>query len=245
MQRMVGAGAVGRDGLLKWSSAVDMMQDCSLFQLERMGEITEYFHHHGVGMYLVSRQADWIRRPSFGETLTVRTVVYRVKSMYGYRNTVLFDERGKMCAQSYAIGAFVDLSTGRPIRMPETLLNRLVLDEEIPMEQLPRKIPIPEQGGEAFEEFRIPKNFEDFNGHVNNARYVELAEEYAHDFSGDRIRVEYKTPARWNDFVIPVVYREKEGEPERRRTVALTGRDGTLYASVEFSCRPAQKMERL
>jgi FHS family L-fucose permease-like MFS transporter len=59
-------------------------------------------------MFLVSRQLDIVRRPEQNEKLTVKTWTYELKRMYGYRNTVIYDENGaEVLSQQYNIIAMI------------------------------------------------------------------------------------------------------------------------------------------
>ncbi|MBP3678268.1 MAG: hypothetical protein J6I97_07995, partial [Agathobacter sp.] len=75
-----------------------------------------------------------------------------------------------------------------------------------------------------------PKYFIDTNNHMNNAKYVMVAEEYLPaDFQVKEIRVEYKTAAVLGDIIVPrVTVRDKEV------TVALVNPEGKAYATVLF-----------
>ena len=78
-------------------------------------------------MFLVSRQLDIVRRPEQNEKLTVKTWTYELKRMYGYRNTVIYDENGDICVKSIASGAFMDKTSQRPIKVPQELVDRVKL----------------------------------------------------------------------------------------------------------------------
>ena len=231
IERTVSYSDLGEDGVLSLGAAVDFLQDCSMFQLGSLHPLTEYFEEHGLGMYLVSRQMDLIRMPSYGEAISVVTWVYECKSMYGFRNTILYGEDGKPCIASYATGAFVNLQTGRPLRMPEDITGSVAMYDRHPMEYLPRKISLPRQGGEGCESLLVRRYHLDNNHHVNNSKYISIAQEFLPEgFSFDRVRVEYKTPARYGAVMYPVRYLSGH-----TAILSLNGENDTVYAVVEFS----------
>ena len=70
----------------------------------------------------------------------------------------------------------------------------------------------------------------DSNEHVNNERYVIMAQEFLPDgFRTRQLRAEYKNAAVYGDTIYPVITSE-----ENKVTVVLNDRDGTPYAIVEF-----------
>ena len=97
------------------------------------------------------------------------------------------------------------------------------------MDYCDRKIVVPEEYEEK-EGIVVPKYFIDTNNHVNNAKYVMLAEQYLpEEFKVKEIRVEYKLAAVLGDMMIPRVS-IKEGEV----TVAFVTAAGQLYATIQF-----------
>jgi acyl-ACP thioesterase len=161
--------------------------------------------------------------------------VYQCQSFIGYRNTVILDEAGLPCVKSWSTGAFVARETGRPAKLPAELIGLLTLDPQAEMDYQGKKIRLPDQPGEDLPPVGVRRNDIDFNRHVNNARYVELALEYSgEDFAVSRFRAEYKRPAAYGDTFYPrlikagrdtlyVLLNNDAGEPftvmEFRRTI--------------------------
>ena len=229
IHRTVSGSHCDCEGFLTIGAAMDFMQDCSLFQIDSERELSAYFKENNCGMYVTSRQADFYRRPAYGERLTVSTWVYEVNALFGFRNTTITDEEGKICAASYAMGAFVDLDKARTVRIPKELIGSIVTEEKLDMEYLPRKIILPEVSPEEMPAITVPRAYIDRNRHMNNAKYITAAAEYLpEDFETTRLRVEYKTAARQGDTIYPNIYKQNGAV-----TVALNG-SGTTYAIIEF-----------
>ncbi|MDR0998672.1 MAG: hypothetical protein LBL70_06355, partial [Treponema sp.] len=204
----VAASHTDAEGRMKFVSAMDMIQDCSQLWMESEPAIERYFREQGIVQVLVSRQADVIRLPRYGERLSVRTSVYECQSFIGYRNTAIYDEAGLPCVKSWSTGAFVVTATGKPAKLPVDRLGLLTLDTKLEMDYQSKKIRLPEEAGEDLPPARVRRNDIDFNRHVNNARYVELAMEYLEgDFAVSRFRAEYKRPAIYGDTFYPRIIR--------------------------------------
>jgi acyl-ACP thioesterase len=210
--------------------------------LESEPGILRYFQDNGIVQILVSRQVDVKRMPVYGERLTVRTSVYECRSFIGYRNTMIYDESGGLCLASWSTGAFVS-KDGKPRPLPREQTAALVMDPRADMEYLGKKIAAPE-AGQAGPQPPVPvrRGDIDFNRHVNNARYVQIACEYLpEDFTAARLRVEYKIPAKWGDVLYPDVQEEAGGCAEedaavlRRIFVRLANGQGAPYTVMEFT----------
>ncbi len=184
-------------------------------------------------MFLVSRQLDIVRRPEQNEKLTVKTWTYELKRMYGYRNTVIYDENGDICVKSIASGAFMDKTSQRPIKAPQELVDRVKLYPKLDMEYLPRKIALPDTEPQVYEDIPVLKCYIDMNEHVNNARYLDITDEFVENESAvKRIRVEYKNPLKRGKAIKALVYTD-----EGRKFVELCDENNKPYCITEYDYR--------
>lgn len=239
IERFVGNSHVGADGRLTLGAAVDFMQDCSGFQLDSEKQLSEYFRQNNVTMFLVSRQIN-IHKPVFyGEKVEVITTIYQLKNSYGFRNTNIYDENGQVRISSYAGGAFIDLERHRATTVPEEIASTVPMEEKFEgMEYLPRKIRLPKKSAESggtdpviMEEMKVCRYHIDKNAHMNNSRYLQLAQEcIPEDFPISTARIEYKTAAKLGDVLIPYTYHLEDGIT----IVSLQDGNGGVFANVEF-----------
>jgi acyl-ACP thioesterase len=224
------------NGQLRFDAAMDMMQDCSVLWTESEGEFKKYLIDNNLIMILVNRQADILRMPLYKEYLTVETRIYECKGAFGMRNTVIYDKDRKPCLVSWATGAFVNIDTARPFRLPLEITDHIVVDPRIEMEYSGRKIDIPEAGGRNFSPVRVTSLEIDVNRHMNNGHYVKIAMRFLPDnFIISRFRIEYKKPAAKGDVVYPVL-KESGGD---KIYILLTGEQERPYAVMEFTGRMA------
>ncbi len=223
------------NGRLKLPAAIDIMQDCSQHWLESEPALRQFFADTGTAQMLIFRQTDIHRLPAYGEHLTLRTSIYACQPYYGYRNTMMYDEEETCCLSSWSIGAFVRLSTGRMARLPQQVINSVTMDPKAPMDYLDKKIRLPKDGWLPHPPTEVKRNDIDFNRHMNNARYVQLACEYLPEgYQPSRLRIEYKKPAVRGTLLHP----ETLQQPDGLYGVRLCGNDGQLYTTMEFSCPP-------
>lgn len=70
----------------------------------------------------------------------------------------------------------------------------------------------------------------DTNRHVNNGKYIMMAEEYLPEgFRVGQLRAEYKKAAVLSDRICPKVKAEKQ-----KMTVSLENEAGEIYTLIEF-----------
>ena len=199
------------DGKLKLYSALQMMQDCSEMWIDSEQGVKDYFEKENMAQLLASRQVEVIRRPSFKEELTVTTSVYGMKSMFGFRNTFIYDAEGLPCYRTWSMGAFVDKGTGKLKKVDDQTISTMLLEPKLDMNYKDRRIILPKEGGTVLAPIAVQKADIDYNKHVNNANYIRMAMELLPDgFEVKGLRVEYRVPARLNDQLVPTVYQQDE-----------------------------------
>ena len=199
------------DGKLKLYSALQMMQDCSEMWIDSEQGVKDYFEKENMAQLLASRQVEVIRRPSFKEELTVTTSVYGMKSMFGFRNTFIYDAEGLPCYRTWSMGAFVDKGTGKLKKVDDQTISTMLLEPKLDMNYKDRRIILPKEGGTVLAPVAVQRADIDYNKHVNNANYIRMAMELLPDgFEVKGLRVEYRVPAKLNDQLVPTVYQQDE-----------------------------------
>ena len=195
IQQIVTPSKTDGNGNMKLFSAVQLMQDCSEMWKYSEPAFLNFLLEEQAAQLLNFRRLDILRVPSLNEMLTCRTSVYDTQGAFGYRNTAIYDAAGKPCYLSWSIGAIVSAKTGRPVRMPQELVENMTIDSQLPMQYGSRKIALPEAAPIPLPEIKVLRNDIDYNRHVNNAHYIRMALEcLPEEFEPTSLRVEYKRP---------------------------------------------------
>ena len=198
--------ACDENGRMKLYRVMQTMQDCSELWLHSEPVFENYFRDNGMGQLLAYRQLDILRVTSYGEDLRVATSVYEVNALFGLRNTCIYDADDRPCYVSWGMGAFVNRATGRLQKVPEDVQHSVCLEPPVPMEYTERRIVIPQHDFRTLPDIPVRHNDIDYNCHVNNAEYLRMALELLPDgFVVQRVRIEYKVPARLGDVLSPAV----------------------------------------
>ena len=195
------------EGRLKLYSALQMMQDCSEMWIDSEPDVKQYFTEQNMAQLLATRQVEILRVPEFKENLTVTTSVYGMKSMFGFRNTFIYDSEGKPCYRTWSMGAFVDKTAGKLKRVDDATIASMTLEPQLEMNYKDRRIILPKDGGEVLEPIKVLRADIDYNKHMNNANYVRMAMELLpEDFVVSGLRVEYRVAAKLGDCLTPTIY---------------------------------------
>ncbi len=220
---------VDYQGKLNFHALLDYFQDCSSFHSEDLQLGVEFLQEHKVAWVLISWQIEVKRYPVYGERVQISTWPYDFKGFYGYRNFKMTDEKGETLAYANSLWVLLDTQSGRPVRVLPEMNERYTLEPPIPMEKGPRKMQIP-QNMEAREPFAVHKFHLDTNLHVNNGKYILMAQEYLpKEFEIGKLRTEYKKSAVYGDTIYPFVKEEED-----KFVVALCDEQQNPYVTIEL-----------
>ncbi len=230
IKRRIAISDVGSDNNLKPISLLEMIGDCEQFQIDDTPYITNYFNGKNYGIFVTSRQIDFVKSASYGDEVSVSTSVFTNNRISGQRNTFIYDESGQVVARSYVMGAFVDLKTQAITKIDKDYVENYPYEPKLDMEYLPRKINVPKMQGVTAPIVTVPAHYIDYYNHMNNVNYVAVAIASANIVTHpNRIRVEYKTPAVLGDTITPTIYKT-----DSATVVELSGEKG-VFAIVEIS----------
>ncbi|MBR1739096.1 MAG: acyl-ACP thioesterase [Ruminococcus sp.] len=230
MEREIYCSQIGEGDIIRNSALVDLLQDASDLHLKYHPVMAPYFKETGCVMFLISRQLDILKRPQYGDRVEVKTWTYELNRMYGFRNTVIYDRSGEILVRSVAGGAFMDMSAGRPVRVPKELIERVPVYDRLDMEILPRKIAMPDREPDSITDVYVRRSDIDMYRHVNNARYFDIADEVAEGCREAKgLRAEYKTPLKYGDAVQARLYKE-----EGKTYVSVCSPEGKEYCLIEY-----------
>lgn len=214
---------------LTYHALLNYLQDASTLHSEELGESGAQLMEQNMAWILSFWQICIEELPKSSDDICVKTWPYSTKGLFGLRNFCVENASGKSIVKANSIWVLIDPRNGRPIRITDEVSSHYPDEPKLDMDYCDRKIAVPE----VYEEMPaliVPKYFIDTNNHMNNAKYVMVAEEYLpEDFQVKEIRVEYKTAAVYGDVIVPrVTIREKEV------TVVLVNGEGKAYATVLF-----------
>lgn len=214
---------------LTYHALLNYMQDCCTFHSEELGESGEQLFAQNLAWILSFWQVRIDDMPKSSEDVVVSTWPYDTKGLFGMRNFCVDNAEGERLVRANSIWVLIDPRTGRPVRIPEDVAEHYPDEPKLDMDYCGRKIAHPEEYEEKAP-IIVPKYFIDTNNHMNNTKYVMVAEEFLpEDFEVREIRVEYKTAAVLGDVLIPRVT-----ITENEVTVVMVNEKGNVYSTVLF-----------
>ena len=216
-------------------SLLDYLQDCCTFESEDFGVGVDYLAKEQVAWVLSSWEIKVYRYPQMGQHIKVSTWPYAFHGFYGYRNFRIEGENGEIFAEANSVWVFMDTEKMRPTRVSERMQEVYIpeIKDEIPGEWADRKISLPDDAAQKSvekEPVRVSRFYIDTNHHMNNGKYILVAEGFLSDDDPvESIRVEYKKAAVLGDVLYPFVFTEGD-----RVTVTLADEQEKPYATIQF-----------
>lgn len=214
---------------LTYYGLLNYLQDSSTLHSEELGESGAQLLEQNMAWILSFWQICIEDMPKLSEDIVVSTWPYSTKGLFGQRNFCVENAEGQRIVRANSIWVLIDPRTGRPLRITDEVSSHYPDEPKLEMDYCDRKIAIPAEY-EAKEPIRVPQYFIDTNQHMNNGKYVMVAETFLpEDFVVHEIRVEYKKAAVLGDVLYPRVTINK-----KEVTVVLADEAGNVFATVLF-----------
>ena len=159
---------------LRSSELFKLLQEASIRHTEELGMGRDKTLDRGILWVLLMQRAEIRRMPAYDEEIVLKSWPGKTMHLLFPRYYSMETTTGEPLLKASALWSLVDAKT-RKVVFPERYgveIEGVVLGEEI---QLPGAI----QKRECIHEktFVVPYSFVDLNGHMNNTRYFDLAED--------------------------------------------------------------------
>ena len=160
--------------VLRTSTLFELMQEASIRHTEELGMGREMTLDRGLLWMVTHQQAEITRMPAYDERITLESWPGKTLHLLFPRFYRVLDEQGQVLLRASSLWALVDAGTRRMV-FPDRhgiVIEGVETGEEAALPSTPRRA----SGGEA-QTFTVPFSYVDLNGHMNNTRYFDLAED--------------------------------------------------------------------
>jgi acyl-ACP thioesterase len=172
-------GSIDRSDRLTLDAVFEFFQEAAICHAENLGVGREEMSRTGQA-WILSRMTVLVdRRPAYCETVTVRSWPRGGEKLFAMRNYDIRDKDNIPVVSARSAWLIVDMEKRRPLR-PQSVMDNLPLNDGV-------DALAPEAGGTAslVERNNLQKAAErkarytdvDYNGHVNNVRYIQWIED--------------------------------------------------------------------
>ncbi len=159
---------------LRTSVLFSLMQEAAIEHTEALGMGREKTLDRGVLWIVTLQSAKILRMPAYDEDIVLRSWPGKTMHLLFPRYCALDTAAGEPLVRASALWSLLDAKT-RKLVFPERIgveIEGVLTGDEHPIPSAPRAIPCT-----GSRDFTVPYSYVDLNGHMNNTRYFDLAED--------------------------------------------------------------------
>lgn len=165
-----------RNGKLSYEAILQILENAAGNHSANSGDSIADANKNGIAWILTEWRVKIVHRPENGESLNITTWVRgKAPARAVYRDFLLTDANGTEVIRAEAKFALFDLTTSRLTRISEELFGSYQPESKTVFEDSQRLRAPSEFTSEK--ELQLRRSDIDFNGHVHNTRYIDLAME--------------------------------------------------------------------
>lgn len=231
---VIRASQVDNQQKLKTGPAIDLFQDVEASHIVSLEEFNKYNSENNIAIVIAYRQFDILKKPKYQKQIKIDTKPHQTNSFYGFRESVMYED-GKPIICANTVGAFVDLTTNKPNRVPKNIINAIGNKPQVIKTKLNRKIDLINLDSNLVRKDKvyISKSFIDYYNHVNNAYYIVFAENLLpSEYTYRQIRCEYLEGLKLGDTALLELYQGSNG---LYQVIIKSMKNDVVSAIVEFN----------
>ncbi|MFP3091558.1 thioesterase [Treponema sp. TIM-1] len=225
-------GNIDRSDRLTLAATFDFFQEVAISHAESLGVGREAMARTGQGWVLSRISVFFERRPQWGETVTVRSWPRGWDRLFAVRDYDIRDASDTPVVRGRSNWLILDIEKRRPLR-PQAVMGTLPLNEGL--DALPGgagSLDARDDLGKAGERQARYSDI-DYNGHVNNARYIQWIQDVTdagvlEQANQMRLDINYLSEIKSGETIelwtAPISGSDAPNEPPPARAIAYEGR---------------------
>ena len=197
---------IGKNNTIKNRALLEILENVGSYHSDKVGYGAISIEKTKLTWILLEWKLEVIKRPIYGQTLTVNTWGRNMEKFFTYRDYEIYDENNNLCVIATSKWALIDIETGKIARMTDDIINRYQPEEKnIFSSEKIEKINIPDSFDSTMK-YTVKRRDIDLNFHMHNLYYLDLAyevlpEEVYEQRPFDNIRITYKKEIKLGDTI--------------------------------------------
>lgn len=150
------------------------LQDTAMDQSEKIGAGVEFLNKENLNWILIRYHVNILKYPKYQETITVSTNASGFHKMFAYRDFRLLDKNGEELITASTQWLLLDGTSHKMLKIDDRFYEAYgISKDDKPTNDFEKLLsPMTEK---ITRKFRAGRSDIDFNGHVNNTRYIAWA----------------------------------------------------------------------
>lgn len=223
---------IGKNNTIKNRAILEILENVGSYHSDEAGFGAVTIESTKLTWILLEWKLKVIKRPIYGQTLTVNTWGRNMEKFFTYRDYEIYDENNNLCVIATSKWALIDIQNGKIYRMTEHIINKYQPEKKnVFSNEKIEKINIPDSFDKEFL-YTVKRRDIDLNSHVHNIYYLDLAYEALPDEiyeqrPFDNIRITYKKEIKLGD-IIKCKYKKQNN----KNIVVITDKEEKIIHAV-------------
>lgn len=226
---------IGKDNKIKNRAILEMLENIAAYHSDKVNFGANDTEKTKLSWILLEWKLKVIKRPRYGQVLTVNTWGKGMNKFFTYRDYEIYDENNILCVIATSKWALIDIENGKMERLTEKIIDRYKPEEKSVFDdEKLDKIEIPKEFVSQIK-YKVNRKDIDINNHMHNLYYLDLAyeampEEVYDQRPFDNVRITYKKEIKLGDIVCC-----KYGKNNNKNIIVIESEnEETLHAILEI-----------
>lgn len=228
----MGLKDIGKDNKAKNRALLEFLENVAAYHSDFVKNGANDTLETNLGWVLLDWKLQVIKRPKYGEILTINTWGKEMKKFFTYRDYEIYNDKQELCAIATSKWALIDIKNRKMVRLTDEIIDKYKPEEKsVFFEAELDKLEVPKEFS-AEMEYTVKRRDIDINMHMHNLYYLDLAYEVlpqdVYDQRPfDNVRIMYKNEIKLGD-TVKCHYAEKDG----KHIIVIDSEDGKKLHSI-------------
>lgn len=188
---------IGKQNKIKNRAILEILENIAGYQSDYVGFGANETVKTKIAWVLLDWELEVIKRPTYGQTLQVKTWGRNMNKFFTYRDYEIYDENNELCIIATSKWTLLNIEKRKMVRLTEELIEKYKPEEKsVFLDEKLDKIKIPTKFISNIK-YKVIRKDIDLNKHMHNLYYLDLAyEALPEDVYAkrpfDNVRITYK-----------------------------------------------------
>lgn len=197
---------IEKENYIKNKGILEIFENVATHHSDLVGYGPNSINETGISWILFDWKIKVIKRPKYGQTLSVNTWGRMKKKVYTYRDFEMYDEENNLCVIGTSKWAIVNINTNKIEKITEEIYEKYQLEDNSVFDTIElEKIKEQEEYSKELV-YQVCRRDIDLNNHMHNLYYLDLAyevlpEEVYKKRPFNEFRINYKKEVKLGDII--------------------------------------------
>lgn len=188
---------IGKQNKIKNRAILEILENIAGYQSDYVGFGANETVKTKIAWVLLDWKLEVIKRPTYGQTLQVKTWGRNMNKFFTYRDYEIYDENNELCIIATSKWTLLNIEKRKMVRLTEELIEKYKPEEKsVFLDEKLDKIKIPTKFISNIK-YKVIRKDIDLNKHMHNLYYLDLAyealpEDVYEKRPFDNVRITYK-----------------------------------------------------